>query len=472
LASAAQEVAPHIRPADRIVVYLGPSLPLDYARDLIDARFLPPVQLGDIYQILATSVETIVIIDGLFDNTTPIWHREILAAIEAGIRVVGATSMGALRAAELYQYGMIGHGTIFEWFRDGVLDGDDEVALMHGNQELGYLKISEPMVNIRYNLDRAVAAGVISTAQSLSIKGHLKDLYFGDRKKALVPALIEDETTRIGLSDFFDSQYIDLKREDAISTLQAVASDSLNPAGTPLDGWYRRANRLKMPYFCDELSYGAVFHANGSVQPVADILHIIEHSTDKFESHKLAAVEYFWLEQASGTEDEISDQQVLNQWCSTNGVSNLKSWLLENGMQQLDWIRRVSQYQHIQSKLATLQFDPHVAEIDNWISTAEPRARAFLTGVSPNNRGEKILLIGRWALDQGYEPPQVWLDNAKEAQGPVATHPDLIRVLALYAWLIRDEPLYFGYRFSPSVAIFQQLQMQGQVAQFAGGSLP
>ena len=46
----------------------------------------------------------------------------------AGTQVFGAASMGALRAAELAPFGMIGVGAIFAAYRDGRLTGDDEVA--------------------------------------------------------------------------------------------------------------------------------------------------------------------------------------------------------------------------------------------------------------------------------------------------------------------------------------------------------
>ena len=64
----------------------------------------------------------------------------------------GSASMGALRAAELHSFGMRGVGRIFEAFRDGVLEDDDEVAVVHGPAELGYLSASESMVNIRATL--------------------------------------------------------------------------------------------------------------------------------------------------------------------------------------------------------------------------------------------------------------------------------------------------------------------------------
>ena len=40
-------------------------------------------------------------------------------------------------------------GRIFEAFRDGELEDDDEVAVVHGPAGLGHIQISEAMVNMR-----------------------------------------------------------------------------------------------------------------------------------------------------------------------------------------------------------------------------------------------------------------------------------------------------------------------------------
>ena len=84
-----------------------------------------------------------------------------------GIAVFGASSMGALRAAELHEFGMVGVGQIFEMFRDGVLEDDDEVALQHGPEELNYLPVSEPLVNIRATLKHAFEEGVIENQTAI-----------------------------------------------------------------------------------------------------------------------------------------------------------------------------------------------------------------------------------------------------------------------------------------------------------------
>lgn len=44
--------------------------------------------------------------------------------------------MGALRASELYKFGMHGLGEIFEKYKNGIILGDDEVALNYSPPEL------------------------------------------------------------------------------------------------------------------------------------------------------------------------------------------------------------------------------------------------------------------------------------------------------------------------------------------------
>src|SRR4051812_32650349 len=122
-------------------VFLGPSLPASEASQVLEATYLPPVQQGDILRLLERKPKFIGIIDGYFETVPAVWHKEILFAMSSGVHVFGAASMGALRAAELHPFGMVGVGTIFEWYRDGMVSGDDEVAIRHGPAELGYLPL-------------------------------------------------------------------------------------------------------------------------------------------------------------------------------------------------------------------------------------------------------------------------------------------------------------------------------------------
>ncbi|HEY9245535.1 MAG TPA: TfuA-like protein, partial [Candidatus Methanoperedens sp.] len=113
----------------KIVVYTGTSITHGDARKFLDADYRPPVRRDDIRRIISSGPDIIGIIDGVFFDSAAVAHREIIEALKSGIIVVGGGSMGALRASELDSYGMIGVGRIYEMYKNGVIESDDEVAV-------------------------------------------------------------------------------------------------------------------------------------------------------------------------------------------------------------------------------------------------------------------------------------------------------------------------------------------------------
>ena len=92
----------------------------------------------------------------------------------------GAASVGALRAVELERYGMRGVGEIFRAYRDGELEDDDEVAVVHIPGQT-FACSSEAMVNIRSTLAAAAACGVVAEATSELLVSLAKNLFYPDR---------------------------------------------------------------------------------------------------------------------------------------------------------------------------------------------------------------------------------------------------------------------------------------------------
>jgi hypothetical protein len=213
-----------------IFVFLGPSLPVAEARSILDAVYLPPVSMGDVYSLCAVAPDAIVIIDGLFEQVPAVYHKEVLHALSSGVPVYGASSMGALRAAELHPFGMIGVGDIFEAFRSGELVDDDEVAVAHATADEGYRPVSEAMVNLRFGLRNALKDGVITGEQHDALVRAAKELYYPDRSW---PAL-RDAAREIGIEEPALQQLLgyrhssNLKRLDAIRCLEQVKVHSEN----------------------------------------------------------------------------------------------------------------------------------------------------------------------------------------------------------------------------------------------------
>lgn len=220
-----------------VYVFLGPSLPVDRARVILDATYLPPAKAGDVYALVANRPRAIAIIDGLFEQVPAVWHKEILYALAHGVRVFGASSMGALRAAELHPFGMEGVGQVFDAFASGALEDDDEVTVVHGDASFGHRALSEAMVNIREGLSRAASRGTISAASHATLLAAAKRAHYPDRSWPAVRELgLELGVPRQEL----DALLVEVRREppdvkgrDAIALLQRLRSLEPVPVRTP-----------------------------------------------------------------------------------------------------------------------------------------------------------------------------------------------------------------------------------------------
>jgi hypothetical protein len=225
----------------KAVIFAGPSLPPAYRpRDpLLEWR--PPVKQGEVYEAVLGRPDIIGIIDGYFEVTPTVWHKEILWAMAQGIHVYGSASIGALRAAELHSFGMVGIGRIFEAYRDGILIDDDEVAVLHGPEELGYPLLTEAMVNIRATLDKAVAENVLDQWLGDRVIDTAKSLFYKDRGWDAILSIVSGELLSLmppGFRAWLRTGVVDQKRADAAALVSAI-SRHLAAGPSPLIVSYR-----------------------------------------------------------------------------------------------------------------------------------------------------------------------------------------------------------------------------------------
>jgi len=205
----------------RPVVFLGPSLSLDEARKILDADYRPPVKRGDLTQL--EDVDIVGIIDGVFLQNCSVGHREILALMAKGVKVVGGGSMGALRASELSQFGMVGVGRIYEMYSSEKIEGDDEVALVFDPES--YEALSEPMVNIRFLVNSAVCDGEIALKEGEGMLTEFRSIYYPRRTisgfLSIISSLLSSEKAE-SFNSYFAANYRDFKKEDAITVLKSL----------------------------------------------------------------------------------------------------------------------------------------------------------------------------------------------------------------------------------------------------------
>lgn len=213
---------------DKIALFAGPSLPRACdVENRLPVQRLGPAAQGDILRAALLRPRAIVLIDGFFEAYPAVYHKEILWALSEGIPVYGAASTGALRASELHSYGMVGVGEIFKAFVDGRLVRDDEVALIHAPEEVGYTYLSEPLVNIRWTLDKALTEQVLSPETVVRLLGAVEGIFYPDRNyETLLSECAKSEpeiAEKLGL--WLSTGQIDQKNIDARACLERVAMD-------------------------------------------------------------------------------------------------------------------------------------------------------------------------------------------------------------------------------------------------------
>ena len=215
------------------LVFVGPTLRPELAARELKARYLPPAAQGAIYAAARRyQPAVIVLIDGVFASVPAVRHKEILWAMSRGSVVYGAASMGALRAAELSPYGMIGHGLIYRWYRATPLADDDEVAIAMAPVELGARPLGEALINMRVTLRRAQRCGLLPLQVRQELEQLARSIHFLERTYATLFAKARNVLSRQygALIDELEAwtavNAVDQKQADAIELLQFLASPS------------------------------------------------------------------------------------------------------------------------------------------------------------------------------------------------------------------------------------------------------
>lgn len=215
------------------MVFVGPSLlesdleSLD--EDDVDLR--PPIRRGDLRVAADDGYTHVAIIDGEFFQSLAVSPKEILACLDSGVTVIGGASMGALRAAELYPYGMIGVGQVYRWYRSGRVTRDDDVAVTFARGGVGYVVLNVPMVNVMWVMDQAREQGWLDVATRRRVTSAARRIPWTDRTWPHIcrRAALSPETT-VRVMEAASRPQNNLKRLDALATVDRVRSAVTGPA--------------------------------------------------------------------------------------------------------------------------------------------------------------------------------------------------------------------------------------------------
>lgn len=204
------------------IVYLGPTLKREEAIRILDADYRDPAKKGDFLMLSRDSDEKkyVGFVDGVFLHDYPPSPIEVYhLATRKNIELIGASSLGALRAVELEKFGMKGIGKIFQLYKNGIINADDEVAVTFAREN--NILQSEAMIDIRFNLFLAYKKGIITNQTKKRFAKIAKNIYFPFRNYEDIIKLSQQQFPSIynELESF--RSYI-LKNRDSLKARDAI----------------------------------------------------------------------------------------------------------------------------------------------------------------------------------------------------------------------------------------------------------
>jgi hypothetical protein len=206
------------------IIFAGISITVAEAEKLMpQARVLPPAHRGDIARAVKNGAREIYLLDGTMVYDYPPSPSEVAEALTDGVRIIGASSLGALRAVELRAHPLMhGIGWVYESVLSGRLVGDDELTARI--DPISGLPSNLFLANVLYGCLQLQAQGCLTRRQADAIVTGLRQVYFEDRTAALLLRLASVAGVSQSIVELLMHQQFNVKRLDALACLKGGIS--------------------------------------------------------------------------------------------------------------------------------------------------------------------------------------------------------------------------------------------------------
>lgn len=250
----------------KLIVYVGPTLSTQtITENFHNVVVNPPLQRDQLKtQYLNSQIQTndsVLVIDGQFSGieSPPVSDFRWLAT--KGVNLIGASSLGAVRAMECSPIGMKGIGWVYRQFREGRFTSDADVAVRM-DPETAYKQLTVPICDIVYYCDSLYEKGILSDASRRDIISSARNIYYLDRTQETFNQLLR--TAGINTRTKPDKYpFLSVKKLDALDALTYCTSmlDRKKPLTAPAEiAIAKQTVRLSRSGLASELKFHEIKH--------------------------------------------------------------------------------------------------------------------------------------------------------------------------------------------------------------------
>lgn len=208
----------------RIVAFVGPTIESSI-RPRGEVIYMPPARHGDLFRLEPSENDIVVLIDGVYQHCAPLRHKEILAYLDKGVTILGAASMGALRAVELAPFGMIGIGRVYESVAAGKVTADADVAVLQDMDTGRRLTVAQ--ISFRMAAAHLREIAVLPAEAEAALVQMSAEIHFTERSR---PRLLCEanaaglQSEMVVVLDYLSTRRGDVKTADALDAISTAVT--------------------------------------------------------------------------------------------------------------------------------------------------------------------------------------------------------------------------------------------------------